>query len=273
MNQVNWRNKKIFYKVQGTGQAVMLVHGFAENGKVWDHQVSELSKHFKIIVPDLPGCGSSEFVTEDLSITDYAEALMKVAQAEINTERETFTMIGHSMGGYIALAFADKYADVLNGLGLFHSTSFADAGEKKETRKKAINLISANGKSDYLKTSIPNLFSTQSRNHFSEMTDTLIELGEETDKEALIGYQRAMMNRQDMRKVLQRMEIPILFVQGFHDTAVPLTEGLKQVHMPAICHFHLLQDSAHMGMWEEKEKSAKILFKYLEALNKSDNNL
>ena len=273
MAQIIWRNKKIFYDVKGDGAPVMLVHGFAENGKVWDEMVSELSGNFKIIVPDLPGSGTSEFVDEELRMTDYADALAAIVRAEINSERETFTMIGHSMGGYIALAFADKHPELLNGLGLFHSTSFADTPDKKKSRLSAITEIQAKGKTEYLKNSLPKLFSEHSRNHFPEMIDNLIKLAEETKKEALVQYQQAMMNRKDRQNLLKSTNIPVIFIQGVEDSAIPVEDGLKQAHMPGICHFHLLERSGHFGMWEEKEKCAKILFKYLHSANNPAQNL
>ena len=135
--QLLYQNNRIVYAVEGAGKPVMLVHGFGEDSSVWVNQIPFLKDHFQLIIPDLPGSGESAMV-DDMSMEGMAEVLKAVADKETN---ELFTLIGHSMGGYITLAFAEKYSNRLNGFGLFHSTAFADSEEKKATRQKGIEFI------------------------------------------------------------------------------------------------------------------------------------
>src|SRR5690606_2035738 len=143
MPVIQFKNKTIFYRKEGEGNPVMLVHGFGEDGTIWKHQVEKLKNHFLLIIPDLPGSGKSELLDGDCTIEDYAEVIRTIADTELlsNDQYQTFSLIGHSMGGYISLAFAKKYSHLLNSFGLFHSSAFADNGEKISAREKVIDFI------------------------------------------------------------------------------------------------------------------------------------
>src|SRR6478672_7646514 len=109
----------LFYRMAGDGEPVVLIHGFAEDGTIWDGLISDLSKNYKVIVPDLAGSGKSTG-SDNVSMEILAEHINMILEKE---NIDSCFMIGHSMGGYITLAFAEKYAHKLKGLGLFHSTA------------------------------------------------------------------------------------------------------------------------------------------------------
>ena len=153
-----FQKKKIQYEVYGKGKPIILLHGFGEDSKVWEQQISFLQNHFKLIIPDIPGSGQSECIP-NANIETYAHVIQ--ALCDIENKNEPVSLIGHSMGGYIALAFAEKFPQYLSAFGLFHSSAFADTEEKKETRRKAIDFIKNNGVHAFLKTSTPNLFTQQ----------------------------------------------------------------------------------------------------------------
>ncbi len=268
MKTVRWKNTNAAYHVMGEGPLVMLLHGFAENSTVWQHQASHLAEENKIVLPELPGNGFSGEAGEDLSLEDCAELIFEISRSETKGTEAPFTLIGHSMGGYISLAFANKYPSFLNGIGLFHSTAFADTEEKIANRKIAIDFISKNSKSPYLKTSVPNLFSQHSKTIFPQNPDQVVEMGMEYSDEALKLYQEAMLQRRDRSDFLKTTDLPVLLVQGKFDEAVPLASGLAQASMPATCHFHVLKQTAHMGMLEEKEQSTQVLKSYIDWVNK-----
>ncbi|MEO9011857.1 MAG: alpha/beta hydrolase, partial [Ginsengibacter sp.] len=157
MSTIKFRNKEIFYRVEGAGKPVILLHGFGEDGNIWANQIEALKQHHLIIIPDLPGCGHSEMLDGDCYMEDYADVVKALWDNEsAGKVGKDFTLIGHSMGGYISLAFAKKYPKLLNALGLFHSSAFADNEEKIYARKKNIAFIEKNGAQLFLKTSIPN---------------------------------------------------------------------------------------------------------------------
>ena len=259
------------YRLYGKGKPVVLIHGFGETGDVWEKQVALLEKDFQLIIPDLPGSGESEMV-DDMSMEGLAEVIKKILEAiseSVSSEAppsEGFgqvILIGHSMGGYITLAFAEKYSNYLSAFGLFHSTAFADNDEKKETRKKGIEFVQKHGAFEFLKTSIPNLFSPVTKEKRPELIDGFINSLRNFSSEAVIQYYRAMMQRPDRTHLLKTTPLPVLFVLGKYDNAVPFNDGLKLAHMPEKAYIHILYNSGHMGMLEEDEKSKNILHKFL----------
>jgi pimeloyl-ACP methyl ester carboxylesterase len=265
MAAIRFQNKKIFYRTEGKGKPVILVHGFAENGHIWNKQIDLLKENNLLIIPDLPGSGKSEMLDGKVLIKDYAEVLKAIADQEFKNNQK-FSLIGHSMGGYITLAFAEKYPQLLNSFSLFHSSAFADTDEKITARKKGISFIKKNGTEAFLKTSIPNLFSEETKKDKPELIEQLFNIAKDISAEALIQYYEAMMKRPDRVSVLQSFKKPILFMIGKNDTAVPLQSSLEQCHIPAISTIHILQHSGHQGMWEEPELSNSFLLNFLNEL-------
>lgn len=258
---ISWQHKSIFYRIGGNGKTVVLLHGFGEEGNVWKQQEAVLKKNFRVIIPDIPGSGSSDLI-EDAGIDVYAAAVKNILDAEKLLQHKV-SMIGHSMGGYIALAFAEKYPEYLNSIGLFHSTAYADSSEKIEVRKKAIEFIADKGAYAFLKTSIPGLFADAFTQTNMNAIEALIEKGKGFTAAALIQYYTAMLQRLDRTGVLKNFNRPVLFIAGAFDKAVPLQHTLEQCSMPAISEIHILKNSTHMGMWEEKAKANAALLNFL----------
>ncbi len=260
-----FRNATISYKVTGKGLPVVFIHGFAEDSSVWDNQIEFLKEDHLLIIPDLPGSGRSTLIEdEDVFIEDYADCIKKILDAE---NLSKCIMIGHSMGGYITLAFAERYPASLSTFGLFHSSAYADDEAKVETRKKAIGFIKANGPFAFLQTSIPGLFYPQGN---SMPADALLEKGKAFSGKALIQYYKAMIARPDRTRILEKAPAAILMIMGEHDKAVPFKHSLEQSHMPRLAYIYILRNSAHMGMQEEPAKANGILAYFL--LNQSSIN-
>lgn len=267
MPQILFQNKKIFYRIEGNGKPVLLLHGFGEDGNIWNRQIEKLKQNYCFIIPDLPGSGQSEMLEGKRSLNDYADVVKAIADKEIiKSEKTTFSFIGHSMGGYITLAFGEKYPELLNSFGLFHSSAFADDEQKIETRKKGIDFIKKNGAEAFLKTSIPNLFSEKTKKEKPQLVEDLITIAKSISSNALIQYYEAMISRPDRISVLRSFSKPILFIIGTQDTAIPLQASLEQCHIPAISSIHILQNSGHIGMWEEQELSTSFLEDFLSNL-------
>lgn len=268
MTYILFQNKKIFYREEGAGPSVILLHGFAEDGNLWSHQVKSLSENYYLIIPDLPGSGQSEMLEGKCTIEDYAEVVKAIADKAIFQNKKKnnlqFTLIGHSMGGYITLAFAQKYPELLNAFGLFHSSAFADDEAKIATRRKGIQFIEKNGSKAFLKTSVSNLFSENTQENRPQLITALLNIGEEILPQALIQYYEAMILRPDRTSVLKSFSKPVLFMIGKYDNAVPLNISLEQCHLPAISTIHILQNSGHMGMWEEEKLSSTYLKGFLD---------
>ena len=256
---LQFQNRSISYWTIGKGKPLMLVHGFAEDHRIWVHQSAHLQDQFQLILPDLPGSGKSSLLN-DVSMENMAEVLNAILDQE---SVQLCSIIGHSMGGYVTLAFAEKNADRLNSFCLFHSSAYPDNDEKKQTRLKAIEFIKKNGVEEFLKISTPNLFAKEGENEQSgsreKMVQKLIEEYKNFDADALIAYYEAMMKRPDRTLVLKSFTKPILFLFGKYDTAVPYQQGIEQSRLAKNGEVQTLHQSGHMGMWEEKDKSNQIL--------------
>lgn len=267
MGTIQFQNKKISYRTEGKGKPVMLVHGFGEDGNVWNAQIDALKENNLLIIPDLPGSGKSEMLDGEVLIKDYAEVIKALADEVIFKNEEgdarQFSLIGHSMGGYITMAFAEKYPDVLSSFGLFHSSAFADSKEKIATRKKGIEFISKNGAEAFIKTIVPNLFCDKSKTEEPELVTKLIDIAKSISSEALIQYYHAMIARPDRTLVLKTFGRPVLLIAGKFDSVIPMEASLEQFKMPSISSVHILQNSGHMGMWEETDLSNSILLGFL----------
>lgn len=244
---------------EGEGKAVVLIHGFGEDHTVWEHQTAFLRTHYRLILPDLPGTGRSP-LTAPLSIESMAQFIYKILVSENISQA---TVIGHSMGGYVALAFAEKYPHMLEGLGLFSSTAKADSEEKKENRKKSIRMMEQYGSEAFLRQTLPNMFAERFRNQQNERVEQYIQRALPIPRETHIAYYEAMMARPDRTAVLKELKIPVLFFIGKNDTAVPLDNSLAQVTMPAIASIHIFDQVAHMGLWEVYEESNLALHHFI----------
>lgn len=242
-------NTRIHFRQEGAGTPVLLLHGFGEDSGIFAGLPELLSPTNLVVLPDLPGSGPSGFsATICSSIDEMARTCLALMDS---ITRSPFVVMGHSMGGYIALAMAEQAPHRLQALGLLHSTAFADSSEKKETRRKAIGFIQENGASAFLKTAIPGLFSEGFAQLHPQAIEALVEKGKSFEGRALVAYYEAMLARPDRTGVLQQLDKPVLFVIGEFDKAAPMNDVLQQVPLPRQSQVNILHQSAHMGMMEE----------------------
>jgi pimeloyl-ACP methyl ester carboxylesterase len=263
-NQCSWSDGTIHYQVVGKGTPVVLLHGFGEDSSIWGAQITYLEKKCMLIIPGLPGTGSSEWTsTQDISAHSNAvdpsrftiDKLADAVHTMLENEHiDRCFMLGHSMGGYITLAFAEKYPEQLLGFGLIHSTAFADSEEKKNVRLRGIEMMHIYGGFAFLKNTIPNLFGDRCKKDNPEIIEQLIQKSASLTTSSLQAYYYAMMQRPDRTAVLQGNPLPILFVLGTEDVAAPLNDVLQQTHLPLISYIHVLEGIGHMGMLESTER-------------------
>jgi pimeloyl-ACP methyl ester carboxylesterase len=258
--EINHQNAIGAYQLTGEGAPILLIHGFPENSTVWEHQQKQLQAQYTVITPDLPGSGNSP-LTYPLSIESMADFVHAILLAE---GIDKAVIAGHSMGGYIALAFAEKYPDLVQGLGLVHSTAAADTEEKKETRRKSIKLMEQYGSEAFIRQAVPGMFSAATKSRQPALVEALVEMGMQCKVEALIAYYEAMIKRPERKAVLQKIDAPVLFLIGKDDTAVPMESVLPQVTLPNRSSIHIFEDTGHMGMWEVADACSLALRQFAE---------
>lgn len=169
MKTTHFKNTTISYTDQGKGTAIVLLHGFLENKKMWDAFIPEWSKKFRIITIDLLGHGETGCMGYVHSMENNADVVHEVL-AELRLRKAI--LVGHSMGGYVALAFAELYPDMMKGLVLLNSTSRADSDERKTNRDRAIKAVKQSFQ-NFISLSISNLFSEENRERLSESIENV----------------------------------------------------------------------------------------------------
>lgn len=239
------------YKDQGSGNALLLIHGFNETKEVWDHFTEPLSHHFRVITADIPGYGESKQVS-DYSMDQLAVYFKELIQ---NLDVGKCMVAGHSLGGYIALALADHYPDLISGLCLFHSTAFADDEDKKQARDKGIQFIENNNVKSFVEPFFTPLFSSANKEKFSNEIEQLVKRGIETPAEVVQKTLAGMRDRPDRTHVLKSARFPVMFIIGKDDAAVPLEKSLEQCYLPARSWAVFLSETGHMGMFEKPSET------------------
>ena len=245
MTQLNSREK-------GQGNPILLIHGFPFNQKIWSGFDDRLSDQYRVITIDLPGFGGSPALKKGFTLEHVAQTLLDFLN---DKNLLTVDVVGHSLGGYVALALVEIAPERFSSLTLFHSTAYADSPEKKESRSKVVEFVQKNGAAPFTTGFIPPLFS----NPGHSAVETVRKIASEASEEAVIGYTLAMKDRQDQIKTLERYKNPTLYLAGEKDAGIPVDSILKQASHCKKPQIHILPDVAHMGMFEKPEDtSAKI---------------
>lgn len=259
---MNQAQSTLQYNKYGAGFPVILLHGFGEDSTIWNHQIIFLSSYCQLIVPNLQGTGSSPLMQDKftLSIEAMADDIKQLLDDENINQ---CIVLGHSMGGYIALAFAEKYPQYLKGFGLIHSTAYADNEEKKKNRLKSIDIIEEYGGYSFLKNTIPNLFSVKFKFNNEESVEELIQKSKDFSNTSLQAYCHAMMTRPDRTYVLSHSKVPMLLIAGTEDIAAPLKDLKEQSILSNLIDFHILERVGHMGMWEAPQEINQLVLTFI----------
>jgi pimeloyl-ACP methyl ester carboxylesterase len=262
---INYKDSKVRYKVTGNGQEiVVLLHGYLESLDIWQDFGENLSDFYTVISFDLPGHGQSEAYGNIITMEGMADCISHcLKQLKI----EKVIMVGHSMGGYVTMAFADKYPENLSGLCLFHSTPFADNDEKKSNRNREIGLIKQGKKELIYNVNIPKVFAEDNLEKFAEQLLFGIEIAKNTSDQGIIAALEGMKLRSDKSHVLIEGNIPTLFIIGEKDQYIP-SDALDEIITLTKNKMVLrLKNSGHMGFVEEKQEALLTVIKFIKSLS------
>ncbi len=251
------------YVSAGEGMPVVLLHGFCENKDIWSTFIGPLSQKYKVLAVDLPGFGENPPLAHPLTIADMAEALYHFLQSQ---QIDQCVLIGHSLGGYVALAFGEKFQQRLCGLGLFHSTAYADSLEKKQGRNKSLEFVEKYGVDEFVEESLTPLFFEGRRRELNGEIRRVIESAKKTPKSTIVECIKAMRDRKDRTRVLEKASYPVLFISGKNDTAINFNTAVNQFWLPANATIHVLSNTGHMGMLEREKETLRIVTQFLESI-------
>lgn len=245
---INFQGAEIHYSVVGEGEATVLLHGFLESSQIWDEFLPMFSEYGKIITIDLPGHGRSGVISEVHSMELMAGAVYEVLKT-LGVKKANF--IGHSMGGYVSLAFLEKHPQMVNDFMLLNSTPQADSVEKKEIRDRSAELVEKN-KSAYVSMAIKNLLSPNNSENFSEEIQQLIRNAKDFPTQGITAALKGMKIRTDRINVLMRFSGNKLIVAGEEDPLVNIPE-LKEIAFRCNSRF-ISFSGGHLSYIENKEQ-------------------
>lgn len=241
-------------------KCVVLLHGYLESLLVWDDFAPYLYKQVRVVTLDLPGHGIS-VITGEVHTMEYLADTVAEALRSLGIAR--CTLVGHSMGGYVALAFCERHAEMLEGLVLLSSTPNADTEEKASNRRREIALVKA-GKKDMLAHIAPEAgFAEQNRSRMREYIEDLTEQVFITEDEGIVALLNGMTERKDQNQMLLTTPVPVLFILGRKDPYIPAEAAEQMIAAHPEAQVIWLEESGHMGFLEEPEQTAEAILGFV----------
>ncbi|TDO98457.1 alpha/beta fold hydrolase [Flavobacterium sp. 245] len=253
MKNILYKNTKISFTDSGKGNAIVLLHGFLENKKMWKEYVDLFSEKYRVITIDLLGHGESDSLGYVHEMEENANAVNEVLE---HLKIEKATVLGHSMGGYVSLAFAELYPQKMQKLVLLNSTSKEDSAEKKLNRTRAIKAVKQNY-IGFISLAIANLFSENNRIRLAEEIEKVKEQALKTPLQGIVASLEGMKIRKDREWLLHENRFPVLLILGKKDPVLNYEESLAQIEDTTA---ELISfEDGHMSHIENKEELKAIL--------------
>lgn len=245
--------------VHGQGEPLVFLHGFCSDQRIWDSFISPFAEEYQVILLDLPGCGKSEMADNDLTV--WASACWNsLTQLGV----QACHIVGHSMGGYVALEMMMQAPERFKSFTSFHSTPIADTEERRTNRMRQIEFIDKYGPKMLVRQIIPALFMEGVDNTF---IDKAVRIAENQTGQGLQSALSAMANRSDNREMLFSADIPVLFLSGRYDGILPIADQEIFAQSCKRGLIRILENTAHMGMLEEKELAQEYLAKFVAGID------
>ncbi|KAF2514706.1 alpha/beta hydrolase [Flavobacterium foetidum] len=258
MNQTFYKNTKISYSDTGKGKTIVLLHGFLENKKMWTEYVTLFSEKYRVVTIDLLGHGESECLGYVHEMEENANAVNQVLE---HLKIEKAIILGHSMGGYVALAFAELHPEKIQKIVLLNSTSKEDSEEKKLNRTRAIKAVKQNYAS-FVSLAVANLFSENNRTRLAEEIEKTKSEALKTPLQGIVASLEGMKIRKDREELVRRNLFPILLILGKKDPVLNYDETIGQIKdtTAELVSF----DDGHMSHIENKEELKSVLSRFFE---------
>jgi len=250
MEKIKINGIELAYIRDGKGTPLVLLHGYPLDHHLWDAVVPLLKDTFDLIIPDLRGFGESTTVDGPYTIDDFASDIAGLLD-KLGIKQTA--IVGHSMGGYVALAFARRYSDRVNGLGLISSQIPADPPDRKEGRYKSAAEVAEKGIGGVVDAMTPKFTSNEQLQVYAR------EAMKRQKPAAYIGALKAMAERMDSTPLLLSIKYPVVVIHGDADALIPIDRAREVKATVPNTHLVELGGVGHMPMMEAKEKTAEAL--------------
>ena len=257
--QLKYKNGIINYKISGEGNTLVLLHGFIGSLEGWNYFSRELSKDFQVVCIDLPGHGRTTVFGEVHTMDFMSDCVNEVL---VNEQIDNCVMIGHSMGGYATLAYAENYPDKLIGFGLFHSHASPDSTQKKKDRDQAIRIASKRPEL-LISEMLPKLFANEDISPYPDEACQLSSAANDMPWEGITAALAGMRDREDKQHVLQFSNVPILYILGEKDPVINYLDCKSQMESNDLIVPCLLPNAGHMGFIEDKIRTLQVVKEFV----------
>jgi len=255
---LDYKNSNIHYTTEGKGEAIVLLHGFLETIEMWKNIIPEFSKSHQVISIDLLGHGQTDCIGYVHTMDDMAEAVLATLE-DLKIKKAHF--IGHSMGGYVALALAEKRPDLFKGLCLMNSTFEADDKQKKQLRSRANEMAKTNF-NNLVRLSFTNLFAPESKHKFQNEFNEALQIALKTPLQGYIAASEGMKLRPNRFKVFNNLKAKKLIIIGEKDSLIDGVSLINQIRNTEIDYVNFSE--GHMSHIEDKSDLTYNLLRFIE---------
>ena len=258
-----YKNHQIFFTDSGSGPALVLLHGYLESSEVWNGFAEKLATDFRVIAIDLPGHGQSDIFGE-VHTMEFIVGAVKDLLENLTTGK--IFLVGHSLGGYVAMAFLELFPEMLSGYCLFHSHPFADSAAALEKRKREIEIVKMGKKHLIYPDNIKRMFADVNLDKFAEELQRSKDIASRIPGEGIIAVLNGMMQRPSRVTVMEEGKVPCLWILGEMDNYIPYDTITGGINLPDNAEVAILRKSGHMGFIEEESLAAKMVKDFAEKL-------
>ncbi len=259
-----YRGGRIEYTDSGEGRAVVLLHGYLESSEVWNGFAERLSSKFRVIAVDLPGSGHSDTYGETHTMEFMADAIKELID---HLKLAKVFIAGHSLGGYVTLAFLELFPSRLSGYCLFHSSPFPDVPETIEKRKREIEIVKMGKKNLMYPDNVTRMFASSNLEKFSSELLRSKRIASMIPDEGIIAVLNGMMIRPSRLSFMEEGKVPCLWILGAMDNYIPCEQIQTRVKLPPNAKTVVLKKSGHMGFIEEEENSLQAITEFVNQLS------
>jgi len=250
MEKVSVNGIQLAYTRRGRGTPLVLLHGYPLDHHLWDEVVPLLKDTFELIVPDLRGFGESTTVDSSYRMDDFASDVAGLLD-QLGIQKAA--IVGHSMGGYVALAVVRLYPERVSGLGLVSSQVLADPPDRKEGRYKSAAGVAEKGIGGVIETMTPKFTPNKKLQAFARQSM------EQQQPAAYIGALKAMAERMDSTPLLSSFDFPVVLIHGDSDALIPIDRAREVKALLPQAYLVEISGAGHMPMMEAKEQTAAAL--------------
>ncbi len=256
-NQILFKNTQISFSDSGEGNTIVFLHGYLESRLMWQYFIPKFTPKNRVVSIDLLGHGESKSLGYIHTMEDQAEMVFSILK---NLKIKKAIIIGHSMGGYVALAFAEMYPKTISNLVLLNSTALEDSMERKANRDRAIKMLKKDFNS-FVRLSISNLFSPENRELLQDQIEKVKIDALKTSLQGLIAAQEGMKIRKNRALVLHDATFPVLLILSKKDPVLDYQESIKQIENTKV-KLATLPDG-HMSHIENRYEVEKLLLDFI----------